>query len=702
MVENMSLFNETYQEAFDLFKLEKFDEAREKLNEAEKEYHAGDETYGINYEDIYILKGTIALTLGRINDAQTAFENALEANPNSIQAAMGMGQVLYSSGMISEAEGMFTWIVENNPENEKALQILERIKDESGESIEEILEVDDKISDMFQTAYELFLSNNYSKSMELVDDIEIKFKEEIQLLKGNILLGQGKFKKAIEAFKEVLEINRENSPACNGLAETYEELEQFEDAKIMYEYAIKINPNDQYALLGLSEINQKLGHSPLNNVDGFFGNLNLSDNIRDQLETAYTLFENKEYIKSINKINEVITEIRDSELVDFEELRASLNNFKGFNYLALDEKSEAREMFEAALKFNPESSQACAGLGEIAFLDGDDETSKTMFEWAVVNNPRNIFAVSGLAKINKLLNFPENHNNIESRVKSKIGREFEDAIEEAYEQFNNKEFNLALNLLQKAEKFINKSSTDEDIKKSYSSVENFKGFCYLSLNQIDNAKECFEKSLTINPKSSQACAGLAEIFYLNNDDVSAKEMFEWALRNEPANKFAEAGLKKVSEKDDDDLNKITNQELTNQISNMITEAYSLFNQKKYTDSIDKLLEVDNVIISNFSDEESFFSRAGLNNFMGFNFLHLNDNENAKKHYEVALELNPESSQAAAGLGELFFQNGEDESAKQMFEYAVKYNPQNKYAINGLAKVNKVLGFVPNHSKIEAD
>lgn len=695
----MPLFNEIYQEAFNLFKLEKFEEAFKKLNEAEKEYYAGAESNGINREDIYVLKGTMALTLGKVNEAQVAFENALEFNPHSIKAAMGMGQVLYSAGLINEAEGMFTWIVANDPENTKANEILAKIKDEVEDTIEETVEVDDQISNMFENAYELFLANKYSESMEIVDEIELKFKEEIQLLRGNILLGQGKFKEALEAFKLVLELNKESSPACNGLAETYEELSQFEDAKIMYEYAIKINPNDQYALLGLAEINQKLGHSPLNNIDGFFGSLDLSDQMKYELNSAYTHFENKEYIKAINKLNEFLTSINETELSKSKELKASLNNFKGFNFLALDERKEAKEMFEAALELNSESSQACAGLGEVAFLNGDDKAAKAMFEWAVVNNPRNVFAISGLAKVNLALNFPEDHNSIADRVKSKIGQEFEKNIEDAYEHFNKKEFEFALKLLLGAEKYIDKTSNDPDVKKSYSSVENFKGFCYLSLNEIDNAKKCFEKSISVNPKSSQACAGLAEIFYLNGDDTAAKEMFEWALRNEPANKFAVAGLEKVNNTEIDEFKKITNEELNQQISKLINEAYSLFNSKKYGESIDKLLEADNIVENNYSEEENYYTRSGINNFIGFNFLNLHDNEKAQKHYELSLELNPESSQASAGLGELFFQKGQDEAAKQMFEYAVKYNPQNKYALNGLAKVNKALGLVHEHSSL---
>ena len=37
---------------------------------------------------------------------------------------------------------------------------------------------------------------------------------------------------------------------------------------------------------------------------------------------------------------------------------------------------------------------------------------KTMFEWAIKNNPGNLFAVSGLAKVNRDLGLEESHNNL--------------------------------------------------------------------------------------------------------------------------------------------------------------------------------------------------------------------------------------------------------------------------------------------------
>jgi Tfp pilus assembly protein PilF len=91
---------------------------------------------------------------------------------------------------------------------------------------------------------------------------------------------------------------------------------------------------------------------------------------------------------------------------------ASLENFKGFNLLALYRMDEARDSFEKALNINPVSSQACAGLAEIFYLLEEDQNAKTMFEWAVKNNPENKFAVSGLEKSNTNLGLDADHNTL--------------------------------------------------------------------------------------------------------------------------------------------------------------------------------------------------------------------------------------------------------------------------------------------------
>ena len=80
-----------------------------------------------------------------------------------------------------------------------------------------------------------------------------------------------------------------------------------------------------------------------------------------------------------------------------------------------------------------------------------------------------------------------------------------------------------------------------------SSVYNIRGFCHLSLNNIGRAKECFEHALDLNPASSQANAGLGEIYFLLRDYGTARTMYERATQNNPLNELALYGLKKTKE-----------------------------------------------------------------------------------------------------------------------------------------------------------
>ncbi|NUN69984.1 MAG: glycosyltransferase [Bacteroidetes bacterium] len=86
---------------------------------------------------------------------------------------------------------------------------------------------------------------------------------------------------------------------------------------------------------------------------------------------------------------------------------------KGCSYLGLQRIQEAKECFEDALAHNPNSSEACAGLGEVFYLAEMDRESKTMFEWAVKNDPENGTARQGLQRVNDLLGLPPEHSALD-------------------------------------------------------------------------------------------------------------------------------------------------------------------------------------------------------------------------------------------------------------------------------------------------
>ncbi len=278
------------------------------------------------------------------------------------------------------------------------------------------------------------------------------------------------------------------------------------------------------------------------------------DQLTSLLDEAYELFNQKKFEESLQKLiqaQDMITDETQSTDIPRDKIadsRASIENFKGFSYLGLNQTERAQECFENALAINPNSSQACAGLAEIFYLQGMDYEAKIMFEWAIENNTMNQFAIAGLAKVNRALNLPEDHNTLNSETTffEMKNNEFFEEIKEAYELFSQKRFTESLATLEQAERKLKTRKLNFNANTKIASLENFRGFNLLALDRISEARQAFEKALNINPSSSQACAGLGEIFYLQGRETEAKTMFEWAVVNNPKNHFAAERLKKVN------------------------------------------------------------------------------------------------------------------------------------------------------------
>ncbi len=692
----MSLFNELYKNAYDLFNSKDYAEAQTELNRAEAVFEE-DEDENINKEDIEILRGSISLSQNDIENARNSFENALKYNPKSAEACMGLGQIFYFDGMKSEAKSMFEWAVNNEPDNNAAKSNLAKINSELGfpdahnflaEDSQELVEETDFTS-IYEEAFDLFIQSKYDDALKKLSVFDNKYEEDIYLLKGDIYLGMSNFTNAKNTFQKVLQANPNSVSAYIGLGEYFYKKGLKQDAKTMYEHALNIDSNNEFALLGLAKINQDLGLSPVHSFVGFFSNAEVGEELNSKVETAYKLFGEKEFEKSIDILNEALQLLDNIEDKNKNDVISQLKNFMGFNQLAIGNVEAAKSTFENSLGINHDSSQACAGLAEVFYLVGNDKEAKTMFEWAVKNNNLNAFAIAGLAKVNKSLGLPAQHSTIAFGLSGSENEEVAKIVTAAYEKFSDKDYTSAVEFLEKAEKLFDEDPVTRDSKISLSGIHNFKGFCNLALNNGRAARTNFETALSLNPESSQACAGLGEVFYLLEQDKEASEMYKWAVSLEPRNSFALSGLEKVNKILNLPEEKSASTEAL-KIEEQINNAYKKFENKLYNEAIEELLLAEKLVEENYEEENRAFTVSSINNFMGFNYLALANNDNAKTCFEKALENNSESSQACAGLGEVLFLEGNDAEAKNMYEWAVKNNPENRYALGGLAKVNKLL------------
>ncbi|MBU2492302.1 MAG: tetratricopeptide repeat protein [Bacteroidetes bacterium] len=547
--------NELFIEAYELMMNSSYDESLETVKELENLF----------YEEVNILKGNTYLAQDKYDKAKECFESALKINSRCVPAYNGLAELYASKNMLRDAKAMFEFALSINPEDQFAGMGLAEVNYDLGlptlQSTYTFLtdgKLNKVLDEKLNKAYELSQEKKFEESLNLVIEVEAVIKnskefnyKELSSGLNNFMgfnyLGMEEYDKAKEAFEKSLQTNSTSSQACAGLGEIFYFQQLDKEAKIMFEWAVKNNPKNYFAILGLIKMNEILGYSPDHNSLYLGLPAEVEKEFSSLITSAYDLFETKNFNETLSKIDKaekLLVENLDE--IKIQKALTSLYNLRGFAYLSLNNIAKAKEAYEKALNINPSSSQACAGLGEVLFLSNKDEEAKRMFEYAVSHEPLNQFAISGLKKVNQGLGLPENDNTLLARPQKEKTEEIGNLIEEAYSLFETKNFNEAIKKLDAAEKVIEDNFNREENFESLTRLNNFKGFSFLNLEKMSEAKNCFERALNLDSKSSQACAGLAEIFLLEGKSQEAKTMFEWALKNNPNNVYAEKGLEKVN------------------------------------------------------------------------------------------------------------------------------------------------------------
>ncbi|MCL5030009.1 MAG: tetratricopeptide repeat protein [Bacteroidetes bacterium] len=261
------------------------------------------------------------------------------------------------------------------------------------------------------------------------------------------------------------------------------------------------------------------------------------ENYKDLFLQAYDLYTKGETELAIHKLNEA------ERLYDPEDSPDGFNLedlfiLRGTIHFSTNNLEQAKSDFERALKENNSSSEACLGLGQYFIAKGLFENAKTMFEWAVKNNPEHPGAQKALANVNSKLNLSMADNSLSAGNNQPAKKEKSDPLDEAAELFAQKKYKEALTKL-----FETRKQHEEVL----ASIENFIAFNYLELNDDVKTKEAAERALKLNPFSSQAYATLGEIYFREKNNSAAKTMFEIALKHNPENNFARTGLQNVEQ-----------------------------------------------------------------------------------------------------------------------------------------------------------
>ena len=139
----------------------------------------------------------------------------------------------------------------------------------------------------------------------------------------------------------------------------------------------------------------------------------MDQQILKSISEAYSVYHSGDYLTALKKANLLFDKINSNIFNQGNNnLLVAVFNLTGLASLGIENLNIAKPSFENALKLNPTSSEACFGLGQVFYQSGLFEQSKTMLEWAVKNDPKNLKAIEGLKAVNETLSLPEHHNSL--------------------------------------------------------------------------------------------------------------------------------------------------------------------------------------------------------------------------------------------------------------------------------------------------
>ena len=124
--------------------------------------------------------------------------------------------------------------------------------------------LEDKVKDPM-SFFLLGTSYLYERNLELAEkNLKISLDQKQNYYNSNHNLGvtlqlKGNFNEALVALKKALELKPNNTGTLNHVAECYERVKSFEDAKKYYNKVLEFEPKNKIALKGLSRILIKFG-----------------------------------------------------------------------------------------------------------------------------------------------------------------------------------------------------------------------------------------------------------------------------------------------------------------------------------------------------------------------------------------------------------------------------------------------------------
>ncbi len=366
--------------------------------------------------------GEAYLLANKQNEAITLFKDVIRMDDNSVHARLNLATLLFKQGFSEKAKNVIEKVVEIDPENRTALNLLGTIN----LSNEKFRMNDDQLP---------ITSQSYGGSLE-----EILNSARVQLEQGNLdkcidncklglekdssntqlhnilglaFLKKGLLRKAEREFNKAIDINTDFIPAYLGLANVTMNHNQPNIANILYQAVLNINPDTLEARIGLGNSYYLLGNHQAamenfkeildtdpHNVQAGIGltrtylALKELDLAKDMVQKVLNINpQNVHALTLLSRIN-LYNNIPES----INQLKIALQNNKtfidaynlGILYLHEEQYEKSVVLYKQAVRIFPENAQFWCNLAIAHLLQGEYEDARNACAQALAIEPNSI------------------------------------------------------------------------------------------------------------------------------------------------------------------------------------------------------------------------------------------------------------------------------------------------------------------------
>ena len=529
--------------------------------------------------------GDIYKIFNRPEKAVYFYQNALKEVPDSTETHLKLARTYEQLNDFSASLKEYSYALDNSSEREDILNSLERIWQKKVDENPKDTESHANLGVVFQKQKRYAEALTEYRKAENLNPTNMNTKVNI----GTLYQEQKKYNDAISVYDSILQMQPHNVNVIVYKAECMKELRRNEDAINLYKTALNLDPKNSAVKAKLFELLKDT--MPTDEVLAF-----LYKNVQNSPMNADSYYEFAYELHKANKIDDAIVYYLETIKLDKTKVDAYINLSQA--YRQKKNYNDAYNIIQKAKAIAP-----------------DNELVQKQFEIVSKESTANIYSIASNA-------------------------------------FQSGDYNKAI---------FEYLRVDPPTADAYLGV----AASYQALKNNKEAINYYKKAMELDPKNSDLPYYIASIYVNDNDIQNAKQYIEITLSKNPMHKQAQELASYLTDKESE---------------TMLAQAASLYDAQKYSEAI---AIFDKVLKTSPTNATVYYYRAMC-------FDALNNYQKAVSDYKSTLKYAPDMVIAYYSLGVDYDALADYKSAKENYKKYVELSvEENDYKTYAQSRINEI-------------